>query len=116
MSSNIQIQRICEFCGKEFTARTTVTKYCAHACASSAYKSRTRNEKIKISNKKTAQVVSIPIAKIQAKDFLSVDDACKLLGVSRSTLSRAIKDRRLKAVNLGKRIVIKRTEVDRLFS
>lgn len=116
MSSNIQIQRICEFCGNEFTARTTVTKYCAHVCASSAYKARTRNTKIKISSKETAQAVSIPIAKIQAKDFLSIDDACKLLGVSRWTLSRAIKEKRLKAVNLRKRIVIKRTEVDRLFS
>ena len=116
MSSNIQIQRICEFCGNEFTARTTVTKYCSHPCASMAYKARTRNTKIKVSNIKMTQSVSIPIARLQAKDFLSIDDACKLLGVSRWTLSRAIKEKRLKAVNLGKRIVIKRTEIDRLFS
>ena len=116
MSSNIQIQRICEFCKNEFTARTTVTKYCQHRCASMAYKARTRNTKIKISNKEITQAISIPIAKIQAKDFLSIDDACKLLGVSRWTVSRAIKEKRLKAVNLGKRIVIKRTEIDRLFS
>jgi excisionase family DNA binding protein len=81
-----------------------------------AYKARTRDTKIKISNKEMTQTVSIPITKIQAKDFLSIDDACKLLGVSRWTLSRAIKDKRLKAVYLGKRIVIKRTEIDRLFS
>jgi len=81
-----------------------------------AYKARTRNTKIKISNKEIKQAVSIPIAKIQAKDFLSIDDACKLLGVSRWTVSRAIKEKRLKAVNFGKRIVIKRTEIDRLFS
>jgi len=62
------------------------------------------------------QAVSIPIARLQTKDFLSIDDACKLLGVSRWTVSRAIKEKRLKAVNLGKRIVIKRTEIDRLFS
>ncbi len=62
------------------------------------------------------QSVSIPIARLQAKDFLSIDDVCKLLGVSRWTVSRAIKEKRLKAVNLGKRIVIKRTEIDRMFS
>ncbi|MFA6334291.1 MAG: CHC2 zinc finger domain-containing protein [Bacteroidales bacterium] len=28
MGSNIRVQRICQYCGKEFTARTTVTKYC----------------------------------------------------------------------------------------
>ncbi len=81
-----------------------------------AYKTRTRNGNIKVSNAEIEKSVSIPIAKIQAKDFLSIDDACKLLGVSRWTVSRAIKERRLKVVNLGKRIVIKRTEIDTLFS
>ncbi len=81
-----------------------------------AYKARTRNAKIKVSNTKMTQSVSIPIARLQAKDFLSIDDTCKLLGVSRWTVSRAIKEKRLKVVNLGKRIVIKRTEIDRMFS
>jgi len=81
-----------------------------------AYKARTRNTKIKASNIEMTQSISIPIARLQAKDFLSIDDASKLLGVSRWTVSRAIKEKRLKAVNLGKRIVIKRTEIDRLFS
>jgi excisionase family DNA binding protein len=81
-----------------------------------AYKARTRGTKIKISNIEMTQAVSIPIARLQAKDFLSIEDTCKLLGVSRWTVSRAIKEKRLKAVNLGKRIVIKRTEIDRLFS
>lgn len=116
MSSNIQIQRICELCKNEFTARTTVTKYCSHSCASMAYKERTRNTKIKVSNIEMTHTISIPIAKLQAKDFLSIDDACKLLGVSRWTISRAIKEKRLKAASLGRRIVIKRTEIDRLFS
>ncbi len=28
MSSNIKLQRICQHCGNEFTAKTTVTQYC----------------------------------------------------------------------------------------
>lgn len=116
MSSNILIQRICDFCGNEFTARTTVTKYCQHRCASMAYKARTRNSKIKTSNFETVKSVSIPIAAVQAKDFLKVEEVCGLLGISRSTVSRAIKENRLNAVRFGRRIVIKRTDVDRLFS
>ena len=50
MSSNIRVQRICQFCGKEFTARTTVTKYCSDVCAKRAYKARKRTEKVEISN------------------------------------------------------------------
>jgi excisionase family DNA binding protein len=116
MSSNIRIQRICEFCGNNFTARTTVTKCCSHDCASKAYKARKRNTKNKIIKEEIIQTITIPIIKIQSKDFLSIDDTCKLLGVSRWTISRAIKERRLKAVNLGKRVLIKRSEIDRLFS
>ena len=40
MSSNIQIQRVCEFCGNEFTARTTVTKLCSAKCRKANYKAK----------------------------------------------------------------------------
>ena len=116
MSSNIQVTRVCQFCRNEFTARTTVTKYCSHACASRAYKARQRGAKVETSNAETVQTLSAPVIELQTKDFLSVSEACQLLNVSRWTLARAIKDERLKAVRLGKRIVIKRSDVDRLFN
>ena len=46
MSSNIKIEKTCTFCGEKFIARTTVTKYCSHKCASRAYKVRAREEKV----------------------------------------------------------------------
>lgn len=116
MSSNIQITRVCEYCHSEFTARTTVTKYCSHPCASRAYKARARGSKVAKSNAETVQTLSAPIVELQTKDFLTVAEACQLLSVSRWTLGRAIKDERLKVVRLGKRIVIKRSDVDRLFN
>ncbi|MEK7724180.1 MAG: helix-turn-helix domain-containing protein [Acidobacteriota bacterium] len=116
MSSNIRIMRICEFCGNEFTARTTVTKYCQHRCASLAYKSRARNQKVETSNSEVSATISAPTVELQAKDFLNVKETCQLLGISRWTMSRAIEDGRLKAVKLGRRILIKRTEIDRMFA
>ncbi len=116
MSSNLEITRICQLCGNQFTAKTTVTKYCSHRCASLAYKARQRGESLERSHKETAEIISTPVIELQAKDFLSISDACKLLGVSRWTLSRAIDGGRLNAVRFGKRIVIKRAEIDRLFS
>lgn len=47
MSSNIQIEQNCQFCGKRFMAKTTVTKFCSHECASRNYKKQKREEKIK---------------------------------------------------------------------
>ena len=46
MSSNIRVPKICQHCGTEFIAKTTVTKFCTDNCAKRAYKVRKRNEKI----------------------------------------------------------------------
>lgn len=46
MSSNIKIQKTCQFCGKKFIARKTVTQYCSHTCSQRGYKERKRNERI----------------------------------------------------------------------
>lgn len=116
MSSNIEVTRICQFCSSSFTAKTTVTKYCSHRCASRAYKARQRGNDVAKSNEETAVKISAPIVELQTKDFLSVSDASALLGVSRWTLSRAISSGRLNIVRFGKRIVIKRSEIDRMFS
>ena len=37
MSSNIQIEKVCQWCGKNFIARTTQTAYCSKRCAEHAY-------------------------------------------------------------------------------
>ena len=81
-----------------------------------AYKARERGAKVETSNAETVQILSAPVIELQTKDFLTVAEACQLLNVSRWTLARAIKDERLKAARLGKRIVIKRSDVDRLFN
>jgi hypothetical protein len=46
MSSNIKITRICQHCGHEFVAKTTVTKYCDKTCAKRAYKARIKKQKV----------------------------------------------------------------------
>lgn len=116
MSSNIRIQRICLHCNKEFTAKTTVTKYCSDRCAKWAYKARQKTEKIEESNKETRQIVSMPFDVIQAKEYLTVLDAAKLLTCSRQTIYSLINAGRIKATNIKvKKTLIKRTEIDRLF-
>jgi excisionase family DNA binding protein len=50
-----------------------------------------------------------------SKDFLSIEETCKLLGASRMTIYRQIKSGTIKAAKLGRRTIIKRTEIDKLF-
>ena len=116
MSSNIQVQRICQHCEKEFTARTTVTKYCGDDCAKRAYKVRMRVEKIKASDQETKSFIIKPIEDLKAKEFLTVRETAKLLNCSVRTAYRIIERGDIKAVNLSERMLrVKRSEFDKLF-
>lgn len=115
MSSNIKIQRICQYCNNEFTARTTVTKYCSHKCASRAYKDRTRKKKIEKSNSETRKVITQPVEVVKAKEFLTVRDVSILLDCSIRTAYRLIDNGTIKAVNLAERLTrVKRSELNKL--
>lgn len=109
------VKRICQHCGLEFQAQTSVTKYCGDNCAKRAYKARKRTEKIEASNEETRQVIQAPIVEIQAKDFLSIGEVGKLFQISRSTVWRLSKDGKLKTVKIGKRKFVSRAAINRLF-
>lgn len=116
MSSNIQVQRICQHCETEFTARTTVTKYCSHRCGSLANKALKRAEKVQKSNTETKQVKTKPIEELKAKEFLTVRDIATLLNCSVRSVYYYIESGTIKATNLGQRITrVKRSEIDKLF-
>ena len=116
MSSSINIKRICQQCSKEFTARTTVTKYCSHKCASAAYKARKRAEKVKQSNAETTRIKNQPIEQLRAKEFLSINEVCQLVGISRRTVYRLIEQGDLNKIKVGSRTLIKRTALNKLLS
>lgn len=116
MSSNIRIKRICQYCESEFIAKTTKTKYCSDPCAKRAYKARKKAEKIEASNQETKKIIDQPMIDLQAKEFLNMTETCKLLGISRTTLWRAIKDGRLKTAKIGRRVIIRKQDLNNLFN
>ena len=117
MSSNIQLQRICQYCGTEFTARTTVTKYCAHRCGSLANKAKKRAEKVQKSNIETKQIKTQSIEELKAKEFLTVTEVSKLIGCSRQNVYKLIYTEKLKATNiLEKKTIVRRCDLDELFN
>lgn len=115
MSSNIRLQRICQHCGAEFTAKTTVTKYCGDKCAKKAYKARKRAEKLQASKKETKVVKLQPVERLNIKPFLSIAETCQLVGVSRSTLNRMVKRGDLIVGKIGTRTILRRSDVNQLF-
>ena len=114
MSSNIEVKRLCQHCSKEFTARTTVTKYCSDKCSKAAYKARKRAEKVNRSNTETTRIKQQPIEDIKAKDYLSINEVCKLIGISRRTVYRLIEQGDIKKIKIGSRTLIKRSALNRL--
>ena len=116
MSTKIRLQRICQHCEAEFTAKTTVTQFCGDTCAKRAYKARKRQAKIEKSNAETQAIRNRPLEELQAKDFLSIAEACALLGLSKRTVFRLLQSGRIPAAKFGRRVIIKRTDLEQLFA
>ena len=115
MSSNIRVQRICQHCKQEFTARTTVTKYCGNRCAKYAYKARHRKKNVEKSNAETKAIIEKPLTNLNIKAFLSIAEASKLLGVSRSTFNRMMKRGAVRFAKVGTRVIIRRADIESIF-
>nr|WP_294870294.1 helix-turn-helix domain-containing protein [uncultured Pedobacter sp.] len=116
MSSNLSLKRVCEYCGNTFTAKTTVTCYCSLKCNSRHGKQKARELKIKASEVEVRQTAAVMEAKPVPLEFLSVKEASKLLNICAKTIYNIIYSGRIKAVRLSDRkIIIKRTEIDKIF-
>jgi excisionase family DNA binding protein len=114
MSSNMSIEKVCDFCQCKYIAKKTTTHYCTLKCASRAYKKRAREEKIVKSietenNKRPYNPV------VKEKEFLSINEVCMLLGASRWTIYRLVESGKIKAAKLGRKTLIQRLEIDNLF-
>ena len=115
MSSNIRLQKTCNYCGEKFTAKTTVTQFCSDNCAKRAYKKRKRDEKIEVAVQQEAEKTMYDPA-VSQKEFLSVDEACQLINASRWTIYRLIEKGTLKAGKLGRITRIPRSSINNLFN
>ncbi len=115
MSSNIRIKRICKHCGDEFEARTTVTQCCSPRCGKAFYKARQRGEVIDRAIKKVEAVRSQSLQELTTKPYLSIKEACLLLGVKRITIYRMIKSQKLNSTKIGSRVIILKQSLDQLF-
>ncbi len=115
MSSNMRIPKVCQLCGIEFVARTTTTQYCGDPCAKRAYKLRQRESKINQVLPIANQIREFSQDQIKNKDFLSLAETSRLLGASRMTIYRQIKSGKINAAKLGRRTIIKRSEIEKLF-
>lgn len=117
------IPKTCFYCGKAFIAKTTLTRYCCHTCNSRHYKQKVKENKIQnaiVMQRQTMQSLqSLHSANSQSftyKNYLSVQDTAELIGVSRWTINRMIKRGELQIHKFGRKKIIQRTQIDKLFN
>lgn len=116
MSSNIDIQKKCKWCGEIFTAHKMSTAYCSHKCANLAYKERVRKERISAYQKELSfKEYNEPLKDLEQREFFTPTMAAKLLGISRATIYRYLADETIKAVQFKGKTLIRRKDIDMLF-
>lgn len=112
MSSTIEFQKVCEFCGASFTARKSSTRYCSKRCAEHAYKQRKREEHVSSTQKTLDAKASESEEKLL---FLSPCQCARLIGVSTRTLYRYLERGSIPCVQFSGKTFISRAVLDEMF-
>ena len=80
------------------------------------YKLRVRQGKIETSRKETIKKVIFPLEQIKSKEYLTAKEASVILNCSVRTVYKYVKNNKIKAVNLGHRMIrIKKLDIDSFF-
>ena len=115
-TSKIRITKKCEWCGNEFQAQKTTTKYCCKRCAEHAYKERMRIERVKLTQSSIAQLDKERIiAPVTQKEYLTVSEAAVLLGVERTTIYRYLWSSQLTGLKIKGKTFIRRSDIEQKF-
>lgn len=102
MYSLFTYDKICQYCGNQFVAQKSSTKYCSHRCANLADKASKRTQK---QLQKQQQAKESSRQDLLKKNYLSLTEAAQLLHISRNTLYTLIKTHGITIQRLTSRTV-----------
>jgi len=117
----MQIAKKCVYCGKKFLAKTLKTKYCSHTCNQKHYKAKKKEKNIlensipPIQNEKIIPF-NIQLSKIKYKKYINLKEASLLLGISRTTMWRLLKNNHISSAKVGARVIIRKKDLKKLIN
>ena len=112
-TSKFRVLRTCEFCGKEFYAQKVSTRYCSKRCNELAYKQRRRQRQI---TEAEARVLQKPIEEVENKEFLSLQDASVLFGITKRSVYNLIYNGVLQAFKFSSRMTfVRKADIEIMF-
>ena len=112
-TSKFKVLRTCEFCGKEFYAQKVSTRYCSKRCNELAYKQRRRQRQI---TEAEARVLQKPMEEVGNKEFLSLQDASVLFGITKRSVYNLIYNGVLQAFKFSSRMTfVRKADIEIMF-
>ena len=112
-TSKFRVLRTCEFCGKEFYAQKVSTRYCSKRCNELAYKQRRRQRQI---TEAEAGILQKPIEEVGNKEFLSLQDASVLFGITKRSVYNLIYNGVLQAFKFSSRMTfVRKADIEIMF-
>ena len=109
-NAKFEIKRKCDCCGATFIAKTLDSHYCSRACSQKAYDKRMAEKK------KLEQLNAIVEQIPDARDYISVQEAVAMFGISKDTIYRLIKKGKIPAINIGERLTrINKSKLEEMF-
>ena len=112
-TSKFRVLRTCEFCGKELYAQKDSTRYCSKRCNELAYKQRRRQRQI---TEAEAGILQKPIEEVGNKEFLSLQDASVLFGITKRSVYNLIYNGELQAFKFSSRMTfVRKADIEIMF-
>ena len=109
----MEIQKRCKYCGSTFIAHKMNTLYCSPSCNNKDYKNNLRQRKIAEFMEKEKKTPERDV--LGSKEFLTPTEGSLLLGISRATFYRYMRDGTIRAVQLRGKTIVRRKDIDKLF-
>lgn len=109
------VKKRCTFCGKQFQAHTTKTRFCSHSCNQKDYKLRAKEKRLKenvVSRKETTIPYRDLLEIAKCKAYLEIKDCALLLNVSQSTINRLIRSGELAHFRVTSRVLIRQVDLE----
>ena len=101
--SKIEVTKVCEFCGKKFTAHKMTTRFCSHQCSQRNYKTEKREQKLE--KVLEGENLPSPSPTTLKKEYLSCDDVAKLMGISSTTVYRYCVTGKINCIKMNRKIL-----------
>ena len=108
------IKRVCEWCGKEFAAKTVRTRFCSDRCSKTAYKHNKRLEFVSNFNLE-ASIRKKPDDGTADREIMTVKLASEYISIHVTTLYRYIRSGILKAIHLPGKTLVRKSDIEALF-